>query len=650
MRELSLIVVLIASLFFASSDSPHGKGLEISCDACHTEEGWKVDRKNITFSHDITQFPLQGQHRDVNCTSCHKSLVFSEADPLCMSCHNDIHEQTVGFDCARCHKPTSWIVEDITEIHQHSRFPLLGGHITADCYDCHLTASLLRFDPVGVECVDCHQDNYQATTAPNHAEAGYSTDCEQCHKMDAFSWSGADFAHTTFPLTQGHDINDCSRCHTDPTDYSNISSDCIACHEINYNETTNPNHQQLNFSTNCTECHSTHPGWQPAEFKDHDNLFPIYSGEHAGEWAVCTDCHTSPDNYALFTCITAQCHEKNDTDGEHNEVGGYVYESVACLQCHPSGSGEGGFNHSISSFPLNGAHLDAECASCHADGYTGTPTNCVDCHLPDYTGSVNPGHVEIGLSEDCASCHTADPGWQPATFNVHNNYYALTGAHNTIANDCATCHNGDYVNTANTCVGCHEENFNQTTNPNHSAIGLTTDCEICHTTQAGWQPASFDNHNDFYQLSGAHAAIASNCVDCHNGDYNSTPNTCVGCHLENYNQTTNPPHASAQFPTDCEQCHTESVWSPSTFDHDGQYFPIYSGEHNGKWSLCAECHTVPSDYSLFSCIDCHEHNKPDTDGEHNGVSGYVYNSIACLDCHPTGGGDLINSPKRFKVR
>ncbi len=575
MRELSLLVLLFASLFFPSSDSPHGKDLKISCSECHNQESWKINRNNISFNHNTTHFPLQGQHREVSCKSCHPTLVFSEANPSCMSCHTDIHEQTVGFDCERCHTTNSWIVEDITEIHQHSRFPLLGGHITADCYDCHLTASLLRFDPLGVECVDCHLDNYQATTAPNHVEANYSTDCEQCHKMDAFSWTGADFAHTIFPLTQGHAINDCARCHKDPNDYSNISSECISCHEANYNETTNPNHQQIGFSTNCIECHTTNPGWRPAEFKEHDNLFPIYSGKHGGEWNTCSDCHTNPDNYSLFTCTTSQCHEKNDTDGEHDEVGGYVYESVACLECHPDGSGEGGFNHSISAFPLTGAHINADCAACHADGYSNTPTLCSACHTDDYTNTTNPNHVNIGLSDNCDDCHTTDPGWQPASFDVHN---------------------------------------------------------------------------DFFVLSGAHANNANNCAECHNGDYNNTPNTCVGCHQEDYNQTTNPPHASAQFSTDCQLCHSESVWSPSTFDHDGQYFPIYSGKHNGEWTLCSDCHTVASDYSLFSCIDCHEHNKADTDKEHDEVSDYVYNSVACLDCHPTGDENFSNSHNPFKIR
>jgi hypothetical protein len=226
---------------------------------------------------------------------------------------------------------------------------------------------------------------------------------------------------------------------------------------------------------------------------------------------------------------------------------------------------------------------------------------------------------------------------------THNNYWALTGAHASITN-CDNCHNGNYNNNIpNTCVGCHQNNYNQTNNPSHTSLGLSTDCASCHTTNPGWSPALFPNHNNYWALTGAHATI-TNCDQCHNGNYNTAPNTCVGCHLNDYNSTTNPAHAPAQFPTDCQMCHTTTAWSPSTFNHDGQYFPIYSGHHAGTWTLCTDCHTNASNYQLFSCIDCHAHNnQTQVDNQHQGVTGYSYNSIACYNCHPTGssGGKFL---------
>jgi len=190
------------------------------------------------------------------------------------------------------------------------------------------------------------------------------------------------------------------------------------------------------------------------------------------------------------------------------------------------------------------------------------------------------------------------------------------------------------VTTPNTCYECHESAYTQTTNPDHVAIGIPNVCEDCHTTNPGWSPATFPIHNNYWTFQGAHLAIAGDCDACHNGNYVTTPNTCFGCHETTYNQTTNPNHAQAQFPTDCELCHTQSAWVPSTFDHDGQYFPIYSGSHQGVWDQCSDCHPNPSNFAIFTCLTCHEQG--DMDNEHQGIPGYTYNSNACLNCHPSG--------------
>jgi hypothetical protein len=709
MRSLSQIILLLTLSVGLHAQSPHGKEFVMACADCHNPKGWKLEAGTYSFTHNTTRFPLVGMHQDVNCKLCHTSLIFSEAKSECVSCHADMHYQTVGMECERCHTPQSWLVENINEIHRQSRFPLVGAHITADCYSCHPSASLLRFEPLGVECIDCHRQDYESTTSPNHVQGNYSTECLDCHKMNAFTWSSSDINHSFFPLTEGHALNDCQLCHTgtdysnissecyschqtdysstanpnhstanfptnctechtthpgwkpttwnhsnfpltqghdidnciechqDPNNYSNVPVECFGCHEADYNSSSNPGHLSANFSTNCTECHTTHPDWKPANFQAHDaQYFPIYSGKHAGTWDNCSDCHTNPGNYAANSCII--CHNNQaELNDEHNEVGGYAFNDAACFECHPTGEAEGGFNHNLSNFPLTGAHISTECLECHSNGYAGTTTICGDCHVDDYNQSTNPNHIVAGISNDCAACHTTDPDWKPATFAVHNDYYLLSGAHASIAGDCFSCHAGDYNNTPNICFGCHADNYNQTTNPNHITIGISNDCETCHTTNSEWKPASFPTHSNYYALIGAHATIATDCFTCHNDNYVNTPNTCFGCHATDYNQSTNPDHQAAQFPTDCESCHTQTAWEPSTFNHDGQYFPIYSGAHNGKWDQCLDCHTNPSNYAIFTCITCHQQGE--TNSEHQGISGYQYNSDACLACHPDGSGN-----------
>lgn len=796
MRRLSsIILALLFSVVLNAQKSPHGNSFRANCDDCHKTESWKVDLKTLVYDHDATQFPLIGQHRDVSCMDCHKTLEFGNIQKECNACHIDIHEQTVGTDCQKCHTPDSWIVTNITQIHQQSRFPLIGPHTVADCKDCHTnlasaslpSASLLRFDQLGTDCYDCHRANYDNTTKPNHVQSNYSTNCTECHNINAFTWEGAGVNHNFFPLTGGHALDDCKTCHTSGS-YTKIPAECITCHQADYNSTSNPGHTSLNFTTNCKECHSLDPGWKPASYRDHDSRsFPIYSGRHDGEWDNCSDCHKNQDNYADFTCIDCHAHSnKNRIDNDHDGVNGYEYSKTSCYACHPTGNSNGSFNHNNTGFPLTGAHNTTKCSECHTNGYSGTSNVCSACHINDYNQTNDPNHkIANGkFTEDCASCHTTEPGWKPATYPAHSN---LEGAHLPIANSCADCHkgnystipsscndchNGDYTQTTNpshsaaqfpvTCADCHSQsawkpatfnhdgqyfpiysgkhngewincadchtntgnytlfsctdchdhnqattnsqhqgvsgyiynstacfechptgtaegsfdhnsagfpltgghanadcaschtngytgtskvcsdchinNFNQATNPNHVSLNLSHECSTCHTLAPGWSPAGFPDHNSFYVITGAHTAIANNCTECHNGNYNNTPNTCFGCHSADYNQSNDPNHASAQFPTTCEDCHTQSVWVPSTFNHDGQYFPIYSGKHKGEWNTCSDCHTNSGNYAVYTCTTaCHPQSS--TNNEHQGVSGYSYSSTACLNCHPNGSGD-----------
>ena len=732
MRRLSSMILLVGLTANLYAQNPHSPDLQIDCAVCHTSDSWDIPsefwRNNDPsqqaqvktrmeepdakkgFDHGTTDFPLEGQHMMVDCRDCHLSLVFSEARNECYSCHTDMHNQTVGMDCGRCHDTDNWLVANISQLHYDNGFPLMGAHYVTDCYDCHISDTDLRFDRIGNDCINCHMDEYTATTNPSHMGAGYPTNCIECHSINGFDWTTENINHEFFPLTSGHQIENCAECHISG-DYSNTPNDCYACHQEDYNTAINPNHLSQSFPTDCRQCHTTDPDWTPARYVSHDvEFFPIYSGSHNGEWTECLDCHANPANYAEFNCLT--CHPNAETTQEHEGIDGFSYNSTACLACHPTGSAEDNFNHSLTGFPLTGAHLASECMECHSAGYAGTPTDCASCHTTDFNQTVNPNHNALGLSMDCASCHTTEPEWNPATFANHNQYYALNGAHAAIANDCALCHNGDYINTSNTCVGCHQEDYNNTTdpnhtalnfstdcvvchsenawepatfdhnqtsfaltgahlttnclgcheggyegtptdceschttdynqavNPNHNTLGLSMDCASCHTTNPDWYPATFNNHNQYYALNGAHATIANDCAVCHNGDYINTPNTCVGCHLADYNNTSDPNHSTAQFPLDCASCHTENAWEPSTFDHDGQYFPIYSGRHAQAWTSCAECHTNPGNYAVFSCIDCHEHNnQADLADKHSNVQDYTFTSLGCYTCHPQGLND-----------
>jgi hypothetical protein len=191
-----------------------------------------------------------------------------------------------------------------------------------------------------------------------------------------------------------------------------------------------------------------------------------------------------------------------------------------------------------------------------------------------------------------------------------------------------------YKGKPTACVSCHQVDYTATTNPPHQAAGFATTCANCHTT-ATWAGAVFNHNATQFPLTGKH--VAATCRQCHaSGVYNGLPTTCVSCHLADYNGTTNPNHLAARFPTDCASCHTTAGWPGATFDHDAQFFPVYSGKHLRQWTACSDCHTNSSSYAVFTCLSCHEHNQVDMDDKHKNMSGYQYQSQACLTCHPRG--------------
>jgi hypothetical protein len=629
MRYLSFIVLL---LFFTNrlfAQSPHGKSIgELDCSSCHESTTWKVERNKIEFDHELTNFKLAGQHNLVDCRPCHKSLVFSDAKTDCFSCHTDLHQNTVGFSCERCHTPETWIVKDIKLVHQQSRFPLVGIHQSIDCAQCHKEYNNLNFQPIGASCYSCHSVDYNNTQNPKHASAGFSTACESCHSINSKFWTTQNFQHDFFPLTGRHKIDNCFACHKQGS-FAGLSKDCVSCHLTNYNSSTNPPHTTLGFGTDCQTCHTTAVGWQPAAFAIHNNYFPLV-GAHATT-ATCSSCHNG--NYSNIPNLCAGCHlsaYNNSLNPKHQTAG----ISTLCQTCHNTVAWvPSTFNHTTTGFTLTGMHLTIQCSSCHIGTTLGLNTPCISCHQANYNTAAN--HVSQSYPTTCEMCHNTTD-WSQSTFNHQTTTFPLTGAHTTVL--CNSCHQTGFAGTPTACANCHQSNYNNTTNPSHTSLQLATTCETCHTTNAGWQPATFSIHNNYYLLAGAHTSLS--CTQCHNGNYNPTsvPTDCYSCHTNDYNNTTNPNHQVAQFPHDCQTCHSQIAWSPSTFNHDQQYFPIYSGSHNNRWTLCSQCHQSPTNFASFTCMSSGCHPQSSTDSNHSGISGYIYVASACFSCHPKGSG------------
>ncbi len=241
MHRLSFVITIF---FFGMNpifgQSPHGDNLKMDCAQCHNPGGWTIDYETLEFDHNTTNFELEGTHTQTDCKACHSDLTFKEAPSDCISCHTDIHSQSVGNDCIRCHTSDSWLVFNVPDLHEQNGFPLIGVHTTLDCVECHSNESTLIFTPIGNECIQCHRDDYLATQNPNHSEAGFSENCIECHDPFGMGWEDATGTnHDFFPLTLGHDIQDCNECHINGN-FSNTPTDCFACHDNDYNQTESP--------------------------------------------------------------------------------------------------------------------------------------------------------------------------------------------------------------------------------------------------------------------------------------------------------------------------------------------------------------------------------------------------------------------------
>jgi len=646
MRILPLLILnLLTVLQDRPQVQPHGPDFKISCGTCHSSKGWHLDKEIYSFNHSSTAFPLTGEHTGADCRQCHPTLIFRDAKTQCSDCHNDVHQSTVGLECSRCHTTKSWLVENINEIHRMSRFPLEGAHRTAICSDCHKSESLVRFDAPGVNCIDCHRQDYQSAEEPNHVKAGFPEDCSMCHQVNSVQWTESEFTHNVFPLEQGHSTAKCADCHT-TRNYSDAGRECYQCHQKDYVESKSPDHNVSRLPTNCENCHTLVSGWKPTLF-DH-NTFPLTFGHSK---PACIECHVG-GSYSNTNPDCLSCHKPDFTDSKNpnHQAAGF---SNVCMTCHTTNPGWIPTTFSHGKFPLELAHSIPDCIDCHiGDNYSTLTSDCYTCHNKDYTSAVNPNHSIAGFPRDCATCHTVNPGWKPANFN--HNSFPLTQGHSTPL--CIECHkDGNYTSVPKECNSCHLEDYLSSANPKHSAAGFSQDCLSCHSTDPGWKPTSFI-HNMFPLTSG-HSTPA--CSDCHTGvNYASTTSDCYSCHKQDYTSTANPNHSEAMFPKECQTCHTTNPgWKPSTFTHSS--FPLTLGHstaaciecHKGGiyTSTSADCYTChqadffasanPNHISAaFSqvCQNCHSVNpgwKPTTFGHNNFPLTLGHATPSCIVCH-----------------
>jgi len=185
------------------------------------------------------------------------------------------------------------------------------------------------------------------------------------------------------------------------------------------------------------------------------------------------------------------------------------------------------------------------------------------------------------------------------------------------------------------CIACHADAWID----KHGGSNTPETCLHCHSGPT-WIGGDLDHPAvaNGFELLGTHASLP--CASCHEADGSPkypgvADDECIACHRSVYDGQ----HDGSGFPTTCLTCHTRDAWTGADFDHDAQYFPVFTGRHQGRWGGCATCHVDSSDYSSVSCFACHPHDQARMDAKHSDISGYAYDSDLCYACHPSGEAD-----------
>lgn len=157
-------------------DDAHKGKLGERCTNCHDESEWLAAP---FFDHDLSSFPLLGEHDNIECTDCHESQVFTDTDAGCVSCHleDDSHDGVFDTNCGSCHNPVAWDLW-LFDHNVQTDFEIDGAHVDVACDSCH-RSSLASMRKTGDRCADCHRSD-------DVHDGEFGPDCERCHSDTSF--------------------------------------------------------------------------------------------------------------------------------------------------------------------------------------------------------------------------------------------------------------------------------------------------------------------------------------------------------------------------------------------------------------------------------------------------------------------------------
>ncbi len=464
----------------------------------------------------------------------------------------------------------------------------------------------------------------------------------------ACSFGGAARADVFSPGPLAHDhaqlegLANCTKCHDAGKQLR--GDKCLACHlEIADRIARSQGlHGRLPESERtCEHCHHEHQGrdfdiidWGPKGRDGFDHArsgFPL-RGKHAT--VACQKCHQTrfiedplvrtmldkhPGRKTWLGTSTAcaACHAD-----EHRGQ-----EGTDCKKCHVESGWKPArsFDHSRTSYPLEGKHAHVACQKCHARVQDAAPhpglgptfvryvpvhhTDCIDCHKDPHGGR---------FTGSCSECHVPQDWKRVAGSTKERAFhektrYPLRGAHRTVA--CDACHSQAHGGRSKfrgipfaACTDCHLDSHVGQLGQKPQAMA----CDRCHSLD-GFLPARYeleDHERTRYLLEGAHRAVA--CERCHKHDARLVERVPAEVRLltEKLHRRVrvSPAVLSLGAPGQrCEACHAD----------------VHGGQFNGRPGGCAACHSVTASFKELR-FDHRQTRFPLT-GKHA--------QVACAACH-----------------
>ena len=362
----------------------------------------------------------------------------------------------------------------------------------------------------------------------------------------------------------------------------------------------------------------------------------------------CTKCHILGKKVSNQKCLECHTELKARVDLKKGYHSSPEIKGKECVTCHSDHHGlnfqivrfsKEKFNHSVTGFPLTGAHVKKQCIDCHKSDhiadlkikkksftYLGLNQACLTCHA-DYHQQTLPA--------TCTDCHDF-VAFKPAKkFDHANAKFQLTGKHKDVA--CIGCHKIGTKNALkfqefkglkfDNCTPCHKDVHNNKFGQN---------CTQCHTGESfsmiikGVQ--GFDHSKTNFKLEGKHQRV--DCKLCHKTKLtNALKHTfCTDCHTDYHKAQ----FAKQGISPDCSKCHTVNGFNEFTFtieQHNAGVFQL-KGAHLA--TPCFACHkkeTSKADTNWHfkdigkRCIDCHKNIHQTL------ISEKFYPESGCENCH-----------------